>query len=329
MKTVPLLFRRIPWSQLLPLFALAFFSGGCDRSPEPETLQGYVEGEFLYIASPLSGALETLSVERGGEVVIGDPLFTLESGAETAARQLAKQRLAEGRARLEDAKKGSRPPEIAALEAQLHQRHDALTYSESELKRLMNLTGTGAISDQDVDRAKLLRDQDKQRVAQIEAELKTATLGSREDQITEAVANVGALEAALEKADWDLSQKRQIAPRAGRIFDVLYRPGDWVAAGKPVVALLPPDQIKVRAYLPEPRLGSIQPGDPVLLHIDGIEEVFSGKISFLSPQAEFTPPVIYSRQTRSKLVFLLEAVFPPETAVRLHPGQPVELTLLP
>ena len=255
MKTVPLLFRRIPWSQVLPLFALAFFSGGCDRSPEPETLQGYVEGEFLYIASPLSGALETLSVERGGEVVIGDPLFTLESGAETAAQQLAKQRLAEGRARLEDAKKGSRPPEIAALEAQLHQRHDALTYSESELKRLMNLTGTGAISDQDVDRAKLLRDQAKQRVAQIEAELKTATLGSREDQITEAVANVGALEAALEKADWDLSQKRQIAPRAGRIFDVLYRPGDWVAAGKPVVALLPPDQIKVRAYLPEPRLG--------------------------------------------------------------------------
>lgn len=329
MKTIPVLFRQISWSRILPIFAFAAFSSGCDRSPEAARLQGYVEGEFLYIASPLSGALETLSVKRGGEVTTGDPLFSLECGAETAARQFAMERLEEGRARLEDAKKGSRPTEIAALEAQLNQSREALAYSERELKRMMILTGTGAISDQDLDRMKSLRDQDKQRVAQGEAQLQTATLGSRDDQIAAAESNVGALEAALGKADWDLSQKRQIAPRAGRIFDVLYRPGDWIAVGHPVVSLLPPDQIKVRAFLPEPRLGTIATGDPVSVHVDGIEETFSGKISFISPQAEFTPPVIYSQDTRSKLVFLFEVVFPPEVAVRLHPGQPVDLTLRP
>jgi len=296
---------------------------GCSRA-EPEAVQGYVEGEFVYVASPLAGALETLDVRRGTQVRAGELLFTLESVSERAARDEAERRLAEARANLEDAKKGKRPSEIAALEAQLKQARVTLALSEREFARLKKLFPDGA-TEQDLDRARFSRDEARQRVAETEAELQTARLGSRADQIAAAEANVRAQEAALDKAEWNLSQKRQRAPQAGLVFDTLYRAGEWVAAGRPVVALLPPPNIKVRAFVPEPRIGSLRLGDRVQVTVDGAGRPFAGKITFISPRAEFTPPVIYSRESRSKLVFLVEAAFDPDTAANLHPGQPVDV----
>jgi HlyD family secretion protein len=147
----------------------------------------------------------------------------------------------------------------------------------------------------------------------------------RSDQIAAAEANVRALEAALARAEWDLSQKRQNALQAGLVFDTLYRTGEWVAAGRPVVVLLPPQNIKIRAFVPEVRVGTIHAGDPVRVVVDGVSEPFHGKVSFISPQAEYTPPVIYSQESRGKLVFMIEAVFDLASAARLHPGQPVDV----
>jgi HlyD family secretion protein len=290
-------------------------------------LQGYVEGEFVYVASPMAGALETLSVQRGVQVKIGEPLFALECGAEKAAREQAERRLAEGQARLEDAKKGKRPVEIDAVEAQLKQVRAALVLTEKEFKRQELLFKSGASSASEFDRARAARDQDLQRVSQLEADLETARLGSRADQISAAEANVHALEAALARADWDFSQKHQASPQEGLVFDTLYRQGEWVAAGRPVVALLPPAGIKVRAFVPETRVGAIHPGDGVRVFVDGVSESFVGKVSFISPRAEYTPPVIYSQESRGKLVFMIEAVFEPAAAAKLHPGQPVDIQI--
>lgn len=294
-------------------------------SREPNRVQGYVEGEFVYVASPFAGALETLYVQRGTQVKAGDPLFALDSTAETAARDEAQRRLAQGRANLEDAKKGRRPSEIESLEAQLRQARAAQEFSEVEFQRQEKLVRSDSVSMQAFDRARSTRDQDRQRVVQLEADLETARLGSRTDQIDASEANVRALEAALAKAEWDLSQKRQNAPQAGVVFDTLYRQGEWVASGRPVVALLPPQNIKVRAFVPETRVGLIHPGNTVRVTVDGLADPLIGKVSFISPRAEYTPPVIYSQESRSKLVFMIEAVFDPETAVKLHPGQPVDV----
>ena len=292
-----------------------------------QRLQGYVEGEYIYVASPLPGALETLSVRRGAQVKAGDPLFALECGAEQAAREQAQRRLAEGQAKLEDAKKGKRPVEIEAVEAQLMQVRAALVLSEKEFKRQELLFRSGANAASEFDRARAARDQDLQRVSQLEADLQTARLGSRTDQISAAEANVRALEAALARAEWDFSQKHQAVPVEGLVFDTLYRQGEWVAAGRPVVALLPPAGIKVRAFVPEGRVGTIHPGDRVRVFVDGVSEPFVGKLSFISPQAEYTPPVIYSQESRGKLVFMIEAVFEPAAAAKLHPGQPVDVQI--
>ena len=93
----------------------------------------------------------------------------------------------------------------------------------------------------------------------------------------------------------------------------------------PVVALLPPQNIKVRAFVPETHVGSIHYGEGVRITVDGVRDPFIGKVSYISPHAEYTPPVIYSRETRDKLVFMVEAVFDPATAAKLHPGQPVDV----
>lgn len=303
--------------------ALCIFAG-CSR-PAPDRVQGYVEGEFVYVASPLAGALEALHVQRGAQVKAGAPLFELESAPEKAARDEAERRLSQARANLQDAKKGKRPSEIESVEARLREARAALALSEKELARQERLFRSEATSAQSVDRARSTNDQNRQRVAQLEADMKTAQLGSRTDQIAAAAANALALEAALARAEWNLSQKRQTAPQAGLVFDTLYREGEWVAAGRPVVALLPPRNIIVRAFVPETRIGAIHPGDDVRVTVDGVPGPLIGKVSFISPRAEYTPPVIYSRESRGKLVFMIEVVFDPKTAANLHPGQPVDL----
>ena len=301
----------------------------CSRS-DPNRVQGYVEGEFVYVASPLSGALQSLPVQRGMQAKVGDLLFALDSTPEHAARDEAERRLAQARSNFEDVQKGKRPSEIDAINAQLRQARAALALSEKEYARQENLTRTpGATAELEFLRARSNRDQARQHVAQLDADLKTSQLGSRSDQIAASEANLRAVEAALTKAEWDLSQKHQIAPQTGLVFDTLYREGEWVPAGRPVVVLLPPRNIKVRAFVPEIQIGRIHPGDRVRVSVDGVQEPFVGTVSYISPHAEYTPPVIYSQESRSKLVFMIEAVFAPETSVNLHPGQPVDVQLGP
>jgi HlyD family secretion protein len=308
--------------------ALLSIAAGCRRASS-NRVQGYVEGQFVYVATPLAGALEALYVQRGAQVKAGDPLYALDKQPQQDLANEAAQRLAQARASLEDAKKGKRPSEIESVEAQLRQAQEALTLSEIEFGRQEKLFSAGATTAENFDRARAARDQDRQKVAQLQADLKTAQLGSRRDQVAAAEANVRALEAVQAEAQWNLSQKRQVAPQAGLVFDTLYREGEWVAAGRPVVSLLPPENIKVRAFVPEPRIATVRVGAAVRVTVDGVGEPLAGRVSFISPQAEYTPPVIYSRESRAKLVFMIEIVFEPAVAATLHPGQPVDVEFGP
>ena len=298
---------------------------GCDQPPS-DLVQGYVEGEYVYVASPYGGALTSLSVRRGTQVGAGEPLFALEQASEKAARDEAERKLSQARANLEDRKKGKRPSEIKSLRAQLKQAQAALQLSLREVSRQEGLAAVpGAAVEIEVDRARSSRDQNQQRVSQLEADLNTSLLGSRTDQVAAAEAEVRAKEAALAKAEWDLAQKRQVAPKAGLVFDTLYREGEWVPAGRPVVVLLPPDHIKVRMFVSQARLGTIKLGDSVQVMVDGVQGSIQGNVSYISPRAEYTPPIIYSQGSREKLVFMVEVFFDKAAAVHLHPGQPVDV----
>ena len=305
--------------------ALAGLVAGCSEPPRA-TLQGYVEGEFVRIAAPYAGALETLAVQRGQQVAAGDPLFSLQNENEAAARREAGERLANARAQLANLEKARRPSEIDAVVAQLAQAEAAVRLSTAELKRTEALVADNFVSRARLDEARSAVERDRARVQQLQAELRTARLGAREDEVKAARATVAAAQAAVEQAQWRLAQKSVRAPVAGVVADTLYVRGDWVAAGAPVVSVLPPANVKVRFFVAEEQLGRVAVGQQAHVRCDGCTAPVVATVSYVAPQAEFTPPVIYSRDSRHKLVYLVEARPDPPSA-RLHPGQPVDVEL--
>jgi HlyD family secretion protein len=308
--------------------AAALGLAGCGSAPIG-VYQGYIEGEYVYVAAPLAGTLSRLAVSRGQEVAGGQPLFELEREAEAAAEGDARHRLDQARARLANLTKGRRPSEIASIEAQLKRAEATLKLSELELERRVRLDQNKVISAAELDLARSRREADQAQVASLAADLETARLGAREDEVKAAEAEVAAAQAALTRAQWAVSQKSQSAPTNAWVHDTLYRQGEFVAAGSPVVSLLPPTNLKVRFFVPQAQLSGLQPGRSVWVTMDGPLPALSARISYISTQAEFTPPVIYSQETRAKLVFMIEAVFAPGDAPKLKPGQPAEVRLAP
>jgi len=304
---------------LLPLLVSACSDGGRG------SYQGYAEGEFVRVAAPFAGRLQSLSVARGMQVQSGAALFVLEQENEAAAQREAQERLKNAEAQLADLQKGKRPTEIDAVQAQLAQAEAALKLSQAQLKRSEELVAQNFISKERLDEVRSARDRDSQRVAELKAQLATARLAARPDEIKAAESSMKAAKAALDQADWKLAQKTVQSPVAGLVQDTYYVLGEWVNAGAPLVSLLPPQNIKVRFFVEERRLGAVKVGQAVAIACDGCPAPVTATVSYISPQAEFTPPVIYSRDERAKLVYLIEARPSPEDAVRLHPGQPVEV----
>jgi HlyD family secretion protein len=260
-------------------------------------------------------------------VKAGEPLFTLEQVSEAAARREAEERVRNAEAQVADLKKSRRPSEIDAVRAQLAQARASLKLSTANLARQEQLAASNFVSKSVVDEARSAAERDRARVGELEAQVTTAQLAARQDEIRAAEFNAEAARAVLAQADWKLAQKSVTAPLAGLVNDTNYVAGEWVPAGSPVVSLLPAQNIKVRFFVTEPALGALKIGQAVNVRCDGCAAPLAAQVTFISPQAEYTPPVIYSRETRTKLVYLIEARTTPEDAVKLHPGQPVDVTL--
>ncbi|HVU18103.1 MAG TPA: HlyD family efflux transporter periplasmic adaptor subunit [Candidatus Didemnitutus sp.] len=293
----------------------------------PHGWQGYFEGEYVYVASPLAGRLDHLQVARGDRVAAGAPLFRLDDTAETANQREAAGRLDQADSTLEDLRKGQRPTELEALAARLGQARTTADLSARELERATHLHDTHVLADDDFDRTRLTHEANLKQVSELEADLATAKLGARSDAVAAGEAQVASAKAAVERADWDVAQKAQAAPRAGLVYDTLYREGEFVPAGTPVISLLPPENIKIRFFVPEAEFGSLKAGDVVKISFTNAPAPIDARITYLSPQPEYTPPILYNRENRSKLVFMVEA-WPvnPAAARDFHPGQPVDVS---
>lgn len=296
-------------------------------SPADRPLQGYVEGEYVRVAAPFAGTLQKLSVARGAEVAAGAPMFSLESENEIAARRQAEQQLQAAEARLANLKTGKRPPEVATVAEQLRQTQAARELSAANLRRQEALFKSGFISKAALDDVRTQLQRDDAAVAQLQASVTTAKLPARPDEIRAAEADAAAARDALAQADWRLSQRAVAAPTAAHVSDTYYVVGDWVPAGGVVASLLPPANVKIRFFVPETELGRIKSGQTVNFNCDGCGAAMKATVTFVSDRAEFTPPVLYSKENRAKLVYLVEAKPAADVAARLNAGQPVDVTL--
>jgi len=312
---------------VLAAVLVALVLSGCGKAEPGTTYQGYVEGEFVYVAGKLPGRLDALRVSRGDMVAAGQELYVLEHAYEAQGLALAEAELRQAEDTLRDKQKGLRTEEIDQLVADLRRAEAAHELSRLEFDRRVKLYADATIAKEELDNARTTHTKNREQVRELEAKLATGKWPSRIDQVKAAAAAVEAARARVGQAKWNLEQMSRPAGVAGFVYDTLHYQGEWVAAGTPVVALLPPGNVKARFFVPEAVAGSLVLGQSVRVAFDGGREPLAATVSYISPKVEYTPPVIYSQGFREKLVMMVEASFPPDVAAGLHPGQPIDVSL--
>lgn len=318
---------------LIVLVALAAGAGGwwwLTRATTPVGWQGYVDADYIRVGPTLTGQLVSLAVHRGDEVAADAPLFAQDDIDERAAVKQAAAQLAEAEARATNMEKSGREAEIAQAEADLADMRAARDKIGKDLARNEQLLPHGAVSAQTVDqqRADLASASAHVQAAEAKLELIRSSTG-RQYEIAAQHAVVEAQQAALAQANWRLAQRHLCAPVAGRVVETYALPGEMVQAGAPVVELLPPENILVRFFVPETTLPGLHRGQAVAIGCDSCAAGIVGHITFIAPESEYTPPVIYSESTRGSLVYLIEAHPDPKQATMLKPGQPVTVQVVP
>jgi HlyD family secretion protein len=266
-------------------FALALLLlAGCEAKTDSGWL-GYAEGEDAFIAAPQAGWVARMAVQRGDWVKTGDLLFTLDDTNQASARDQALAAIGVAQSQL-----------VAA------QANEALT--AKELTRQANLLAENAGTKQAYDVAKAAHDSAVAQTGQIQAQIAQAR-------------------ASLSGAAYQLEQRDIVSRTTGRVQDVYFRTGEYAPAMTPVVSVLPPANVYVRFFVPESQFAQVKLGQRVAIHCDGCAANIVATVTFIAQQEEFTPPVIFSRDSRDKLVFKIEARAP--GGLKLNPGQPVDV----
>jgi HlyD family secretion protein len=287
------------------------------------TFSGYIEGETLYLASPVAGTVARLVVRRGQRVPAGASLFVVEPAQRAAQGEQATAELAAAAAQAEDARKGQRPAELGILEADRDAAAASVREARALLVRTEALVRRGIYARVRLDDTRAAYESATARLEGANRRLQAATLGAREDQVRAADARVAQARARLSETGARIADMAPVAPTAARIEDVFYQPGEWAAANQPIVALIPDNRVWVRFFVPEAAVARYRPGTRVRFRCDGCADNLAATIAYVSPRPEFTPPIIYSRDSRDRLVFMVEAR--PENPAGLVPGLPVDV----
>ena len=309
------------------LFLAPLLLAACQQKAAPGW-SGYVEGDYVYVSSALGGTLSQLSVRTGDQATKDMPLFALEAESEQAARLEADARLAHANAQVANTAKGKRNDEIAVIQAQISQAGAQARLSAAELAREEALVKQGFVSAAHRDELLAAQAQSAARLNELKAQLRVGQLPARVDERAAAAADADAARQSVRQFAWREAQKSRTAPVSGLVTDTFFRVGEWVQAGQPVLALLPPGNIKVRFFVPEAEVGALKLGAGGRHRAaTAAARLIPAQVSFIAAQAEFTPPVIYSNAQRAKLVFMVEARPDAATRAGCKPGQPVDVSV--
>lgn len=306
----------------LPLAAHLFSACG----PGAPLAVGYVEGDYALLAPIEVAEVKTVSVKRGDRIGPGQPVATLESADAQIAVAQAKAALAQAQAQLADLQVGKRPEEIAVLEASLRSAKAQAADAARTLARTQDLLKRGVATQAQYDDAATQAEVADAAIGQATANLAVGRLPARPETIKAAENQVKQAQTGLEQAEWRLSKRTLQAPAAGRVNDIIRYPGDTAGPSSPVLSVLPDGAVKLTVYVAEPRLSSVKVGGELTVRCDGCPSGLKARVSYVSPDPEFTPPVIYSLENRQKLVYLVEAKPVGDTGP-LQPGQIVDVDL--
>jgi HlyD family secretion protein len=306
-------------------FAAALFSA-CAAGPDVLAV-GYVEGDYVLLAPTEVGQVSEVRVQRGQRVEKGDVLARMDSTAAEIAVAQAEAALAEAEAQLANLQEGKRPEEIAVMEASVASAQAQELEARRVHERTLDLFRRGTATQAELDRVNTQVELASARLEEARAQLAVGALPGRPHEITAATKRVEQLKATLEQTRWRLSEQQIRASAVGRINDVIRNAGDVAGPSAPVLSLLPDGAVRLKIYVPEPLFSSVPAGTELNVYCNGCPDNLRARVTYVSPEPEFTPPVIFSRETRQKLVFLVEARPEGENAEWLQPGQIVDVSL--
>lgn len=303
----------------------------------PPSWNGYAELDYVYAAAPAGGTIETIAVTEGDTVAKGDVLFTLDASiqqaqyeAAVARANAARAQVAAAEATLANLRTGARPEELQVTQATLAQAEANLALAQQTFSRTQDLFAGGNVPRSQLDQAQAGLDAANASVLQLKAQLAVAQLPARNDQIAAASATVAAAESTAAAASADaanaqaaLDNRTIAAPEAGRIERLYYSDGEVAGAGAPVVSIAGDGALRIKFYINEADRPALHLGDVIAVTCDGCATGLTAKVDHFASEPQFTPPIIYSRDERSRLVFLTEAVMTEQNGIL--PGQPVSI----
>lgn len=320
----------IAWFLLMAILSVS----GCGH--KQEIAAGYIESNLHYLASSQAGELKNLLVQRGQHVTQGQTLFQIERQPYLAQYEAALAAVARAKAALQDKLTGERPDELAQIKARIKQAEAQAHYASLDLIRTQKLLRADATTKEALDKAKRDASLSNQEVIRLKKQGAVAEAAARIQEIKAARALLAQAKAQAKTAQWTLKQTTVRAPKSGIVFDRYYHVGEQVPAQHPVVSLRVLGDERIIFYVPGPTAARLAVGDTIRFKAVGKAATGEAVIRFISPQAQYTPPIIYSRQTQHKLIYRVEAAFVPdqhakpiETTGRWRPGEVVSVLLPP
>ena len=292
------------------------------RQPESSLLGGYIEGDPLYLAAPTAGAVVDIYAREGARIAAGAPTFLIDPSIVAAQADGAEAGLRAAEARAQDLRQGQRAQELAVIDAELRATEAQEREAEAEYARIAPLVQRGIYAPARLDQARAARDTARAQTAAVRQRREVAELGARQEAQRAADEQTVQAQAGAREAGARLGQLAPLAPTAGRVEEVYYDRGEWVPAGQPVMAVLPDNRVRVVFFAPEREMAGYRPGAAIRFGCDGCPPG-EAVITYVSPRPEFTPPVLYNRQNRDRLVYRIEAR--PTNPASLNPGLPVDV----
>lgn len=307
------------------ILAVVTCMSGCEK--KANQVQGYIEGDYTYISAQTAGTLQTLAVQRGEFIKQNQLLFQLNLEPQNYQLQQVHFQVAQAQSQLNDLLKGARRPEVDALIAKEQSAQATAIYTKKVLDQQKQLRAKGYNS---VENLNLAQQNYQAALADLnasKANIENAHLPARTDQILAASAAVRVAIAQSHQASWELSQKQKIAPFDAVVADTYFYPSENITADQPVISLIRPQDTYAIFYVSVKDRAALHLGESVTLKANETNQTLQGKINFISTQAMYTPPLIYSEKNMEDLVFEVHASLP-ENHFVFWPGQPVEITWL-
>ncbi|MFO7527278.1 MAG: secretion protein HlyD [Marinobacter sp.] len=291
-------------------------------------LYGNVDIREVQLAFRQPGRVAEMMFDEGDSVTAGTPLATLDAIPYKNSLAAAEADVLMARAELAKLRQGLRPQEIVQAREALEQAQSVAAEAERNYRRQSKLLQSGSSSQQTVDTALALRDQAIAAVNAARATLSLANEGFRSEDIAAAEARLAAAQAAQAQAATALADTELVAPSSGTVISRVREPGSMVTSQNAIYSLSLDSPVYVRAYVNEPNLGLIAPGDRVKVYSDSSEKAYEGQIGFISPRAEFTPKTVETTELRTDLVYRLRIVINDSDAIAgLRQGMPVTIEI--